>query len=264
MDLATVIGLIAGLCALFFGFIWEGGHAASLFEKTALLIVFGGTFAATAVSFPLSKLKRIPDALRHAFRKADIEPQAMIDRIVDMATVARREGVLALENEVNELEEPFLRNGLLMVVDGTDPELTRQILELEMDAVEREREQQAKIFETAGGFAPTMGIIGTVMGLIHVLSNLSDPGSLGPSIAVAFTATLYGVASANVIYLPLASKIKTNTQERIQLLELMLEGILALQAGENPQLIRKKLNSFMLLEPEDQRAKKVEDNASKE
>ncbi|MBW7459060.1 MotA/TolQ/ExbB proton channel family protein, partial [Paenibacillus sepulcri] len=163
-----------------------------------------------------------------------------------------------------ELEEPFLRNGLLMVVDGTDPELTNQILELEINAVEREREQQAKIFETAGGFAPTMGIIGTVMGLIHVLSNLSDPSSLGPSIAVAFTATLYGVASANLIYLPLATKIKTNTHERIQLMELMLEGVLALQAGENPQLIRKKLNSFMLLEPEDQRAKRVEDNASAE
>ncbi len=151
-----------------------------------------------------------------------------------------------------------------MVVDGTDPELTQQILELEIDAVERKREQQAKIFESAGGFAPTMGIIGTVMGLIHVLSNLSDPGSLGPSIAVAFTATLYGVASANLIYLPLASKIKTSNQEVIHMMEMMLEGILALQAGENPQLIRKKLNSFMLLESEDPRAKKVENNAPQE
>ncbi|CAH1192731.1 Chemotaxis protein PomA [Paenibacillus plantiphilus] len=263
MDVTTVIGIITGLLALLLGFIWDGGHVESLFEKTALLIVFGGTFAAVAVSFPLSKLKLIPDSLRFAFGKSDIDPNMMIDRIVDMATIARREGVLALENQAVEVDVPFLRNGLLMVVDGTDPELTRQILELEIDAVERKREGQAKIFEAAGGYAPTMGIIGTVMGLIHVLGNLADPGALGPSIAVAFTATLYGVASANVIYLPLASKIKTNTQEHVQLLELMLEGILGLQAGENPQLIRKKLTSFMLLEPENPRAKKVEANASK-
>ncbi|MBW7474955.1 flagellar motor protein [Paenibacillus oenotherae] len=264
MDVTTVIGIIAGLLSLFLGFIWDGGHAESLFEKTAVLIVFGGTFAAVAVSFPLSKLKQIPDSLRFAFGKSSPDTLKMIDRIVDMATIARREGVLALENQAVEVEVPFLRNGLLMVVDGTDPELTREILELEIDAMERKREGQAKIFEAAGGYAPTMGIIGTVMGLIHVLSNLSDPGTLGPSIAVAFTATLYGVASANVIYLPLASKIKMNTQEHVQMLELMLEGILGLQAGENPQLIRKKLTSFMLLEPENPRAKKVEDNAPKE
>lgn len=262
MDITTVIGIIAGILALFLGFLWEGGHPESLFEKTALLIVIGGTFAAVAVSFPASKLRQIPDALRHAFRRNDADPYEMIDKLVDMATVARRNGVLALESEVNELKEPFLRNGLLMVIDGTDPELTREIMELEIDAMERKREQQAKIFEAAGGYAPTMGIIGTVMGLIHVLSNLSDPGSLGPSIAVAFTATLYGVASANVFYLPIASKIKTASMEQVQMLELMVEGVLALQAGENPQLIRKKLTSFMLLEQENPRAKKVGTNAA--
>jgi chemotaxis protein MotA len=133
----------------------------------------------------------------------------------------------------------------MMVVDGTDPELTRQILELEMEAIEHTHEGYAKIFEAAGGYAPTMGIIGTVMGLIHVLGNLSDPGSLGPAIAVAFTATLYGVSSANVIYLPIASKIKIRSKALISEMELMLEGILALQAGENPQLIQKKLASFL-------------------
>jgi len=264
MDITTIIGVLAGLAALFLGFLWEGGHAASLFEKTALLIVFGGTFAAVVVSFPLARLKQIPDALRLAFRKPEIEPEATIDLIVDMATVARREGVLALENAANELQNPFLRNGLLMVVDGTDPELTREILELEIEAIERKRELQAKIFEAAGGYAPTMGIIGTVMGLIHVLSNLSDPGSLGPSIAVAFSATLYGVASANIIYLPIASKIKSASADHVQYMELMLEGILALQAGENSQLIRKKLSTFMLLEAETTKVKKVAVNGSEE
>jgi chemotaxis protein MotA len=133
----------------------------------------------------------------------------------------------------------------MMVVDGTDPELTRQILELEMDALAHQHEGFAKIFESAGGIAPTMGIIGTVMGLIHVLGNLSNPDELGPAIAVAFTATLYGVASANVAYLPLAAKIKIRSKEKISEMELMLEGILALQAGENPQLIKKKLTSFI-------------------
>ncbi|WP_274654131.1 flagellar motor protein [Paenibacillus humicola] len=264
MDMTTVFGIAAGLLALFFGFVWEGGHAESLFEKTAILIVFGGTFAAVAVSYPLTRLKQIPGALRLAFSRSGADPYELIDRIVAMATVARREGVLALEKEANGMDEPFLRDGLLMVVDGTDPELTRQILMMEIDALERKREQQAKIFESAGGFSPTMGIIGTVMGLIHVLSNLSDPSLLGPSIAVAFTATLYGVAGANLVYLPIASKIKSNSEEHIQTMELMLEGVLALQAGENPQLIRKKLTSFMLLDAENPKAKKVEPDAQEE
>ena len=132
-----------------------------------------------------------------------------------------------------------------MVVDGTDPELTRQILELEMDAIEHQVNNMSKVFEAGGGYAPTMGIIGTVMGLIHVLGNLDDPSSLGPAIAVAFTATLYGVMSANLVYLPIANKIKVRGKEMVNEMELMLEGILALQAGENPQLIKKKLNSFL-------------------
>ncbi|MBB6671439.1 flagellar motor protein [Cohnella nanjingensis] len=264
LDHTTSWGILAGLAALIGGFLWEGGHWGGLIEKSALLIVFGGTFAAVAVSHPAHRLKQIPEALRLAFRPQAQDPRALIDDLVDFATVARREGVLALENRVVEHPTPYLRNGLQMVVDGTDPELNRQILEVEIDAVERKLEQQAKIFESAGGFAPTMGIIGTVMGLIHVLGNLSDPGSLGPSIAVAFTATLYGVASANVIYLPVASKIRARTAETVQTMELMLEGILAIQAGENPNLIRKKLTSFMLLEDIPQGKKVVADAAEPE
>ncbi|MEC0267630.1 motility protein A, partial [Paenibacillus anseongense] len=159
-----------------------------------------------------------------------------------------------------EHTNPFLKDGLLMVVDGTDPELTRQILELEMDAIEHQVDNMAKIFEAGGGYAPTMGIIGTVMGLIHVLGNLEDPSSLGPAIAVAFTATLYGVMSANLIYLPLATKIKVRGKEMVAEMELMLEGILALQAGENPQLIKKKLTSF-LHEKSSKKAPTVEEEA---
>ncbi|TBL73038.1 flagellar motor protein [Paenibacillus thalictri] len=245
MDLTTIIGLILGLAALIGGYVWDGGHLGALFVPSAMLIVFGGTFGAVIVSFPGSRLKELGKAFGMAFKETKRDPAAIIEEIVDMATIARREGVLALEQRAQEHPNAFLKDGLMMVVDGTDPELTRQILELEMDSLEHTHEGYAKIFEAAGGYAPTMGIIGTVMGLIHVLGNLSDPTSLGPAIAVAFTATLYGVSSANVIYLPMANKIKVRSKEQISEMELMLEGILALQAGENPQLIKKKLNSFV-------------------
>lgn len=244
MDLTTILGIIIGLAGLVGGYVWDGGHVSALIVPSAMLIVFGGTFGAVIVSFPASQLKELGKAFRMAFEEKKRNPQQTIDEIVEMATIARREGVLALEQRALEHPNPFLKEGLMMVVDGTDPELTRQILELEMDALERHHEGWAKMFESAGGYAPTMGIIGTVMGLIHVLGNLTEPNNLGPAIAVAFTATLYGVSSANVLYLPIASKIKIRSKEQISEMELMLEGILALQAGENPQLIKKKLASF--------------------
>jgi chemotaxis protein MotA len=247
MDKTTSLGILAGLIALIGGFLWEGGQWEGLIEKSALLIVFGGTFAATAVSYPWPRLKRIPDGLKLVFRPIEENPHQLLEDIVEFAIVARREGVLALENVASKHPNRFLRDGLQMVIDGTDADLNRQILEVEIDAVEQRLEQHAKIFDSAGGYAPTMGIIGTVMGLIHVLGNLSDPSTLGPAIAVAFTATLYGVASANVIYLPIASKIRSRCAEQVHVLELMLEGILAIQAGENPKLIRKKITSFLML-----------------
>ncbi|MDQ1911322.1 flagellar motor protein [Paenibacillus sp. GD4] len=245
MDFITVLGLLIGAGALIGGYLWDGGHISALFVPSALLIIFGGTIGAVVVSFPRSQLKELGKALKMAFASSEQNPEAIIEEIIDMSTVARREGVLALEQRAHEHPNPFLSEGMVMVVDGTDPELTRQILELEMDSLSHRHEGWAKIFEAAGGYAPTMGIIGTVMGLIHVLGNLSDPGSLGPAIAVAFSATLYGVASANLIFLPIASKIKVRSSQQLDEMELMLEGILALQAGENPALIKKKLTSFI-------------------
>ncbi|MCE5169348.1 flagellar motor protein [Paenibacillus profundus] len=259
MDKTTVIGIIAGLAALIGGFLWEGGQISGLWEKTAALIVFGGTIAAVVVSFPGKRLRNIPSALKMAFRRNPTDAQKLIDDIVAMSNIARREGVLALEGHAQKHENGYLRDGMMMVVDGTDPELIKQMLELEMDGVEEKHDGYAKIFEAAGGYAPTMGIIGTVMGLIHVLSNLSDPSALGPSIAVAFTATLYGVATANVIYLPIASKIKSRSEGEIRLMEMMEYGILSVQAGENPQIVRKKLGSFLLAEDSLQPLKMVPD-----
>lgn len=246
MDIATLIGIIAGIAAVISGFLWEGGQLSGLLQKTAALIVFGGTIAAVAASFPVHRLRTIPAALRMAFGRSGDESKQWVDELVDMSTLARRSGVLALERKVMEHPNQFLKDGIQMVVDGTDRDVVRQIMELEIDAVEQKHEGYAKIFESAGGYAPTMGIIGTVMGLIQVLGSLTDPTGLGPAIAVAFTATLYGVASANLIFLPIASKIRARSAEEIQTMEVLLEGVLAIQAGENPMLVRKRLDSFTL------------------
>jgi chemotaxis protein MotA len=245
MDITSIIGILAGLAALVGGFFWEGGSLSGLLQLNAALIVFGGTIAAVLISFPASKLRVLPAALRMAFGRSAVNNEKKAEEIIEMAAITRRSGVLALEKKVEAHPDPFTREGLQLMIDGTDPDQVRQILELEMDALEAKHDNYAKIFESAGGYAPTMGIIGTVMGLIHVLGSLTDPSSLGPSIAVAFTATLYGVASANLIFLPIASKIKSRSQEQLHGMEMLLVGILALRNGDHQQLVRKKMNSFI-------------------
>lgn len=245
MDIISIIGLLTGLAALIGGFFWEGGNLSGLLQLNAAVIVFGGTLAAVLISFPASRLRSVPSALRIAFGRQPDNNLAKAEELIALAAITRRNGVLALEQQAEKHPDPFTREGLMLIVDGTDPEQVRQILELDMDAKELKYESYAKIFEAAGGYAPTMGIIGTVMGLIHVLSNLSAPSNLGSSIAVAFTATLYGVASANLIFLPIASKIKSRSQTELSSMEMLLVGILALQNGDHPQLVRKKLSSFI-------------------
>jgi chemotaxis protein MotA len=245
MDITSIIGILAGLAALVGGFFWEGGSLSGLLQLNAALIVFGGTIAAVLISFPASKLRVLPAALRMAFGRSAVNNEEKAEEIIEMAAITRRSGVLALEKKAEAHPDPFTREGLQLMIDGTDPDQVRQILELEMDALEAKHDNYAKIFESAGGYAPTMGIIGTVMGLIHVLGSLTDPSSLGPSIAVAFTATLYGVASANLIFLPIASKIKSRSQEQLHGMEMLLVGILALRNGDHQQLVRKKMNSFI-------------------
>ncbi|WP_258297605.1 flagellar motor protein [Paenibacillus peoriae] len=245
MDITIVLGIITGIIALIGGFLWEGGEFTGLLQGTSALIVFGGTFAAVVISYPASKLKTIPTALRMAFSREDNPTKQYIEDLVSMAATSRRSGVLALERTSSEHPNAFLREGLQLVIDGTEQEQIKQILELELDAIEHKHEGYAKIFESAGGYAPTMGIIGTVMGLIHVLGSLTEPTALGPSIAVAFIATLYGVASANLIFLPIASKIRAASESEIITMDLLLQGILAIQNGENPKLVRKKLEFFI-------------------
>ncbi|WP_018749954.1 flagellar motor protein [Paenibacillus sanguinis] len=244
MDITIIIGLVIGLVALVGGFLLEGGQVGGLFQLTAALIVFGGTFAAVLISFPLAKLRTVPKALSLAFIAKSNPDQNLVEDITAMSSISRREGVLALEKTAETHQDPFLREGIQLIVDGTDHSAVRQMLELEIDAVAKKHEGYAKIFESAGGYAPTMGIIGTVMGLIHVLGSLTEPTALGPAIALAFTATLYGVASANLLFLPIASKIKARSEEELDRMELILEGILSIQNGDHPLLVRRKLEAY--------------------
>ncbi len=223
----------------------DGGHIGALLSITAAIIVFGGTIGATVIAFSISEIKNIPNLFKIALFPKQQEPAQVIDLIVSLADEARREGLLYLENRLGEIDDQFLRKGVQLVVDGTDPELVRSIMEVELFAIEERHHVGSSIFETAGGYAPTMGIIGTVMGLIHVLGNMSDPNSLGPAIAVAFMATLYGVGSANVLWLPLGAKLANLSKKESTLRLLMIEGIVSLQAGYNPILIRERLSAFL-------------------
>ncbi len=244
-DITTLAGLIIGLGALLVANSMEGGGISSLVNPSAALIVFGGTLGATLVSFPLERLRVVPALLAHAFTERQLPPMELVAMFVQMAERARREGLLSLEERVQELGDAFIRKGVLLVVDGTDPEVVRTILETEVGLLERRHQAGYAVLEAMGGYAPTMGIIGTVMGLINVLGGLENPSELGPAIAVAFVATLYGVSSANLLWLPMASKLKAKSQAELLSRELILEGILAVQAGENPRVVREKLLTFV-------------------
>jgi chemotaxis protein MotA len=231
----------------------EGGDIMSLFQLTAALIVFGGTFGAVIISYPFEQLKTIPSLLKVIFSGKPMNPLNMIDELIRLATIARREGILALEEQIENHDDEFFKNGIRLVVDGVDPELVRSILETELAYIESRHEAGAGILEAAGGYAPTLGIIGTVMGLVHVLGSLTSIDKLGGLIATAFIATLYGVSSANLIYLPMANKLKVRSKQEILTREIMIEGILSIQAGENPTILGQKLKAF--LAPKDREAK---------
>ncbi|KOA21501.1 chemotaxis protein PomA [Clostridium homopropionicum DSM 5847] len=263
MDISTVIFLIISFGGLILGFVLEGGHLAALLVGTAGLIVFGGTIGAVGVSFPMNKLKRVPGALKTTFSSKKSNRAYSINYFVDIAKKTRQNGLLSLESDLSDSNmDPFIKKGLQAVVDGVEPETVKTMLHLDAEMTSMRHKDTIAIFEAAGGFAPTMGIIGTVMGLVHVLGNLSDPGSLGPKIAVAFIATLYGVSSANLLWLPIASKLKVLNKDELIDKELVIEAISCIQAGINPNTIGEKLKGFMdkkeLAEYESKRGENLE------
>lgn len=245
MDPATIIGLVLALGAIFGSMVMEGGNPASLFLPPAMVLIFVGTPAVSLAANTMSGLTTAIKWMIYALtaKKADLD--GVVQPLVKMAERARREGLLALEQEMESVEDEFMRKGLQMAVDGTDPDDLFEILSAEVKAKKTSAANGAKFFADAGGFAPTLGIIGTVMGLVNVLSNLADPSSLGHMIAGAFVATLWGVMTANVFFLPMGKRITAVAANEAARMEIIIEGVLAIQAGSNPRVVATKLKSKM-------------------
>lgn len=246
MDRISIAGLLLGLTAIIGGLVLEGGHPASLLQVTAFLIVVGGTAGAVMLQ---SSAAQFSDALRTAgwvFKPPVHEPKKMIGRVSSWSQVARRGGLLALEAAIEVSRDPFERKGLQLLVDGAEPNVLREALELEINAFEARYRAAARVWEAAGGYAPTVGIIGAVMGLIQVMENLTDPARLGAGIAVAFVATIYGVGLANLVFLPIANKIKALVARDVSMREMLIEGLVGIANGENPRSIEIRLQGYLV------------------
>lgn len=239
-----MIGILIALGALLGGTIIEGGSPAALANVAAIVIIFGGTFGATIASFSMAEFLRFPKLFGLAIKTRPSRGPEMRTRLVSFAERARREGLLALESDVDQVEDAFLRRGLQMVIDGLEPEIVEEILEIDTEAMKRRHAHGAALFTAMGGYAPTMGVIGTVMGLVNVLGRLDDPAHLGESVAVAFIATLIGVGTANIVWLPIANALRVNSAREVEERRMAITGILAIQAGENPRIVAQKLDSF--------------------
>ncbi|KAB0550322.1 flagellar motor protein [Pseudomonas argentinensis] len=245
MDVLSLIGVILALVAILGGNYLEGGHVAALLNGPAALIVLGGTLGAALLQTPVAVFKRAMSISRWIFMPPRIDLAGGIDRVVNWSMTARKEGLLGLEAVADGESDPYARKGLQLLVDGAEPEAIRSILEVDLYTQESRDIQAAKFFECMGGYAPTIGIIGAVMGLIHVMGNLADPSLLGSGIAVAFVATIYGVAIANLVLLPIGNKLKSVALRQSAYREMLLEGILSIGEGENPRSIELKLQGFM-------------------
>ena len=244
MDVLSLIGIIMAFVAIIGGNYLEGGHLGALVNGPAALIVVGGTVGAALLQSPVSAFKRAMQTLVWIIFPPRIDMAAGIDQVVNWSLTARKEGLLGLESVADAEPDSYSRKGLQLLVDGAEPEAIRSVLEVDYMTRESRDIEAAKVFESMGGYAPTIGIIGAVMGLIHVMGNLADPGQLGSGIAVAFVATIYGVASANLVLLPIASKLKAIAMRQSLYREMLLEGILSIAEGENPRSIELKLQGF--------------------
>jgi chemotaxis protein MotA len=246
MDLATIIGLSLAFIGIIGGNIVEGGSPAALINIPGFMIVIVGTVGATIVAQPLATVIGLPKAVMKAFfGGAAHNSSETVEQFVAMADKARREGLLALESDVEKIHDQFTRKGVQLMIDGTDPELLREIMEIEMEAIKHRHEANYSVLELMGGISPTIGVLGAVMGLMSVMRHLNQPEEIGPGIATAFVATFYGVFTANVLYLPLANKLKNNSKHEQHALAVVIEGLMSIQSGDNPRIVREKLEGFL-------------------
>lgn len=244
MDQSTVLGLV--LAMLFTGgSIIMSGDMGAFIDIPSILIVVGGTIASTMIAFPMSEIKNVGKLFQKAFFYEEVEPKEVIQNVIELANIARKDGLLALEEHGLESEDKFMKKSIMLIVDGTDPELVRSILETELTFLEDRHSQGQSLVQTMGTYAPAFGMIGTLIGLVNLLKELDDPDMIGPNMSVALVTTFYGSFLANVVFLPLAQKLKVRSESEILIKELILEGLLSIQAGENPRIIEEKLKTFI-------------------
>lgn len=245
MDKISLAGLAIGLIAIIGGQILEGGHIGSLVQPTALLIVCGGTLGAVLLQSPMHVFSRGIRMAKWVWMPPVVEQKRVIEQVLNWSQLSRREGLLSLEAYIPAIKDNFVKKGLQLLVDGAEPERIRDLLEVDITTFEDEWRQSAKIWEAAGGYSPTIGIIGAVMGLIHVMENLSDPTKLGAGIAVAFVATIYGVGLANLIFLPIAGKLKYYISRMVASKEMVIDGLVGIAVGDNPRIIEARLKGYL-------------------
>jgi chemotaxis protein MotA len=246
VDKISVFGLFIGIMAIVSGQVLEGGHVGSLLQPTAFFIVIGGTLGAVMLQSPWATFLLGMRMGRWVFYPPAVMPRQQIDQIVRWSQLARKEGLLALEAHIATLRDSFARRGLQLLVDGAEPERLREVVNVEINAYEDQLRQAARVWESAGGYAPTIGILGAVMGLIHVMENLSDPSKLGAGIAVAFVATIYGVGSANLIFLPIAKKLGASIHRLVAMREMYIDGLVGIANGDNPRIIESRLQGYFI------------------
>ncbi|MFH1514315.1 MAG: flagellar motor protein [bacterium] len=246
MDLASIIGIVLGFGFLLYGMM-SGGGAEQLmlfWNAPSLMIVLGGCVAAVMVNYPLANVINTAKIVKHVFKNRDGDSTQMIGTMVSFAEKARREGLLALEEEANKLDDPLMKKGIQLVIDGTEPEQVRNILEIELSFLEERHRLGKQIFDALAAYAPAFGMIGTLIGLIQMLANLDDPSTIGGSMAIALITTLYGAIFANLLFLPMAGKLSVKSDDEMLFLHVMVEGIVSIQNGENPRMVQEKLASF--------------------
>lgn len=245
MDKATFGGIILATAGILGGLTLEGGKLAQIMQPTAAMIVFGGTIGAVMIAYPLPVVMASFGRLANVFLERGSDLEALIKEIVEYAVKARKEGIVALDRELENVRDPFLKKSLMLAIDGTEPQELRKIVELEMDNQAEHEERLPQVFESAGGYAPTIGIIGAVLGLIQVMQHLDNIEEVGRGIAVAFVATIYGVAAANIFFLPAGGKLKIKIREEQLVREMMLEGVISILEGMNPRMVETKLRGFL-------------------
>ncbi|MBU9721097.1 MULTISPECIES: flagellar motor protein MotP [Bacillaceae] len=248
LDLLTPIGIFIGLTMVMLAIYTNAagtGSFQSFFQVTSLLIVLGGLTAAILINFSIQDLRLLPKVIKETFQTRESNLRELIDKFVDLSTKARREGLLALEAGIEDVEDPFIEKGVMLAVDGIEPEVIKDIMMAEVVAMEERHRKGRLIIEKAGEYAPAWGMIGTLVGLVLMLQNLNDPATLGPNMAVALLTTLYGTLLANLVFIPMASKLAMSTEEEIFVKQIVVEGVIGVQSGQNPKILQEKLSAFL-------------------